>query len=95
MQEVHLSRPAIRLVLLIVRPRVEALEHINIQNIQLQQPLPQCSMVHAVKCICEVQVTEEGITQFCCVLDGPEQALHLPLRGLQLEELLPCLSASK
>jgi hypothetical protein len=55
----HLSRPTIRQVCLIVRPRVEAREQINVRNIQLPQPLPQGSVIHVVECILKVQVAAE------------------------------------
>ena len=46
-------------------------------------------MIHGVKCIGEVQVTaEEPLPAFCRFLDGPMQALHLPLRGVQPAETL-------
>ena len=84
-----LSRPAIRQVCLIVRPRVEALEQINVRYIQLLQPPPQGRVVWRVERILEVQVAaEEGLPPLCRVLDCPVQALHLPLRGVQPTEPL-------
>ncbi len=48
-------------------------------------------MVYGVKCISEVQIAaEEPLPALCRFLDGPVQALFLPLRGVQpTEPLLP------
>ena len=75
---------AIGEILLIVSSREETLEQINVRNVELQQPTPQCRVIHAVKLFCEVQVAaEEGLTPLCRVLDGPVQALQQQLCGMQ------------
>ena len=46
-------------------------------------------MIYGVKCIGEVEVTaEEQLPAFCRILNGPVQALHLSLRGVQPTEPL-------
>jgi hypothetical protein len=72
-----------------MRPRVEALEQINVRNIQFPQPSPEGRMFNTIVRVCKVQLAaEEGLPPLCRILDCSVQALHLPLRGEQPTEPL-------